>query len=198
MLTIQYLYYNQPQAITFFETQGFQNYPVNFLFIDDGSREPLKLNWPNATVLRIEQDIPWNMPAANNLGFNHLFSQDPEAVVLRMDIDHYFKEESIHNLKLDAAAIGPKEIIQYKRLNTTPHPNIYMARVEDLLKAGGYNLDFCGNYGYDDKELNYRLRKRFFSFSLSPVICHVNHSLRSHGLDRDKTINYEKYQKAIQ
>lgn len=197
MFTILYLYYNQPQAITFFETMGYQHLPVKFLFVDDGSIQPLQLNWPNATVLRIQEDIPWNMPAANNLGLKHLYAQDPNTVVLRMDIDHYFHPVAIDHLNQDARHIAPKEIIQYRRFRTTPHPNIYMARVADILKAGGYNLQFCGNYGYDDKELNFRLRKRFFSFSLSNTVCHVNKNMRSQGLKRDKTINYQKYLLAI-
>lgn len=194
MLTILYLYYNQPQAIEFFETLGYPQAPVNFLFVDDGSATPLQLNWPNAQVLRIEEDIPWNQPSANNLAFNHLLQKyGLDATVLRMDIDHYFNLEDIPDLQHDANAMLPKEIIHYRRQHTTPHPNIYMARVIDLVKAGGYSEAFCGNYGYDDKEFMHRLKKRFFSFSQSTVVCNVNHSGRTHKLNRDKTINYNKY-----
>lgn len=193
MLTILYLYYNQPQAIEFFQSLGFQDYPVNFLFVDDGSQEPLKLNWPNTQVLRIEQDIPWNQPAANNLAFQHLLQQDENAVVLRMDIDHYFNISVLDTLRLEATSIEPREIIHYRRQHTTPHPNVYMARVQDLVKVGGYSEQFCGNYGYDDKELMHRLKKRFFSFTQSEVVCNVNHAGRTHKLNRDKTINHTKF-----
>lgn len=193
MLTILYLYYNQPQAIDFFQSLGYHEALVNFLFVDDASLEPLTLNWPNAQVLRIEQDIPWNQPAANNLAFQHLLQQDENAVVLRMDIDHYFNVHQLHTLKLEALDIQPKEIIHYRRQHTTPHPNVYMARVQDLVKAGGYNTQFCGNYGYDDKELMHRLKKRFFHFTQSNLCCNVNHSGRTHNLNRDQSINHAKF-----
>ena len=124
-LTILYLYYNQPEAIRFLESIGYED--VNFLFVDDGSKAALKLDW--AEVLRIDYDIPWNQPRANNKAFRHL----KKGVVLRMDIDHYFDKEDIIYLKFLSHIIQDRAIIHFKRVNKTSHPNIYMARGEDLI-----------------------------------------------------------------
>lgn len=196
MLTILYLYYNQPKAITFFQELSYHQLKQKFLFVDDASKQPLTLkNWQNADVFRIKTDIPWNQPAANNLGFWHLYNQNPEATVLRMDIDHYFTPEALQEIA--KIQLQSKQIYQFSRKNTTPHPNIYLARVHDLLSVGGYNEAFCGNYGYDDKELNHRLRKQKFQFIVSPIICNVNHSLKTPGLKRDTTVNHKKYLELI-
>lgn len=195
MLTIQYLYYNQPQAISFFESIGYHQLQQNILFVDDASAQPLQLKWQNAEVFRVKKDIPWNQPAANNLGFWHLYNQNPNATVLRMDIDHYFTPSNIE--KIAKIQVQPKQIYQFKRHNALPHPNIYLARVQDLLNAGAYNETFCGNYGYDDKELNHRLKKQKFQYLLSPIVCNVNHDLKTPNLQRDTTVNHIKYLKLI-
>ena len=70
---------------------------VQFVIIDDGSmREPIQLSsFANSfytyKIHRINRDVPWNMPEANNLAFeiaetNHL---------LRTDIDHFFPIETL-------------------------------------------------------------------------------------------------------
>lgn len=198
MLTILYLYYNQPQAITHLEKIGAPNHKVNYLFVDDASTPPLQLNWKNAKVIRINKNTPWNQPMANNFGFSYLYAANPESIVLRMDMDHYVTKNQIDELIEVSNSIKNRQIIKFKRTNNTSHPNIYMAFVKDLLKAGGYNLDFCGNYGYDDRELMHRLKKLKFLFQLNNLQISTNHKPGSHGLKRDTTINHQKYLKAIQ
>ena len=194
MLTIQYLYYNQPQAIAFFESIGYNKLCHKFLFVDDASAQPLHLEaWKNAEVFRIQKDTPWNQPAANNLAFWHIYNKNTDAVVLRMDIDHYFKPSDLE--KVAQIKLKPKEIIHFKREDRDVHPNIYLARVSDLLNAGGYNESFCGNYGYDDKEMMFRLRKKGFKFSVSELKTHVNNNFGTKNLSRDASINQKLYQK---
>lgn len=190
-LTILYLYYNQSKAIKFLEELGLPDYDVNFLFIDDGSKIPLKLNWKNVKVLRIEKDIPWNQPQANNLGFSKI-----KGVVLRMDIDHYFNKEDVSELKKLSNYLKKKELMHFHRITRkgkNPHKNLYMAHVEDLKKAGGYDEDFCGNYGYDDLELMFRLNKKGFIFKSSKIQMFINHKAATKGLERDVAINKIKY-----
>jgi len=184
-MTIIYLYYNQPEALKFLESQNYTD--TDFLFVDDGSAIPLKTNL--GRVLRIETDIKWNQPQANNKAFKML----KKGVILRMDIDHYFKKEDMPYLKLLSNSIKQKEIIHFSRGNKTPHPNIYMAWVEDLLKAGGYDEAFCGNYGYDDSEFMQRLKRKGFKFLKSNIEVHINHNGGTKGLDRDTTINKALY-----
>lgn len=181
-MTILYLYYNQPEAIQFLEAQEYEG--INFLFVDDGSKEPLKTDLGN--VIRIDKDIPWNMSQANNIGLKSLA---PDEIVVRMDIDHYFTLEELKQL----SDIKPKknEVIHFKRHPLKTPPNIFMARVGDLLDAGGYDEDFCGNYGYEDKELMYRLAKKGFVFSLSNINVKVN-KYSTKELSRNLSVNRKK------
>ena len=186
-----YLYYNQPDAIKFFESIGYKDCEFNFLFIDDGSKEPLKLDWKNAKVLRIEKDIAWNQPQANNIGLEWLFCQNEHENVLRMDIDHYFTLEQLENIRCYQVYL--KEMVTFQREDRHPHPNIYLTSVKHLLNAGGYNEEFCGNYGYDDIELTNRLKRKHFSFTELPIKVKINHKLKTHGLKRDTTVNHRKF-----
>ena len=187
-MTVMYLYYNQPDAIKFFEDLGYPDIGIDFLFVDDGSKEPLKLDW--ATVLRIDEDVPWNQPKANNIGFKYLYSLAENMTVLRMDIDHYFTVNDL--LDINTIKLFDKEIMTFKREGRHPHPNIYLANVRDMVK-NGYDEQFCGSYGYDDIELMDRLKKKHFSFTSSYIKCYINHNIKQHGLERDTTVNKQKY-----
>ena len=188
-----YLYYNQPKSIDFLRELGAENYQCNFLFVDDGSKVPLKLDWPNAKVLRIEEDIPWNMSTANNLGFRNLA---PESYVLRSDMDHFFTKEQVD--QLNSLELGTKEIMKFKRSNAKDYPpNIYLAKVKDLLDAGGYSEEFCGNYGYEDKEFLRRLTLSGMRCTGSPFEIYVHMGMHTVGLDRSTSVNLKKYKNLI-
>ena len=192
-MTLMYLYYNQQEAIKKMESLGYPNSGIDVVIIDDGSKTPLKCDW--ATVYRIDKDIPWNMPQANNLGFSKI-----KGTVLRMDMDHSFTLEDLN--RLSQIEVKEKQLIKFRRLYKGkiiyPGPNIYLARVDDIVNAGGYDERFCGNYGYEDGELMQRLNKKGFVTLMSEIICHVDDSLSTKGLERDTAINYNKYLKALE
>jgi len=181
-MTILYLYYNQPEAVKHLKSIGYDKLKTKILFVDDASKIPLRIYW--ADVIRILIDVPWNQPYANNVALKYL---DRDDIVLRMDIDHYFEPEDIERIKL--IKVQKNEITHFKRGNLPIHPNIFL----DLLDAGGYNENFCGNYGYDDRELMQRLKKNKWKFRTSSIEVKVNHKAGSHGLKRDTLINYNKY-----
>ena len=185
-MTVLYLYYNQPSAIAFFESLGYDKLDIDFLFIDDGSKIPLKVDW--ADVIRIDKDVAWNQPVCNNIGFEAIHGD-----CLRMDIDHYFLAEDLK--KINNIKVGVNEIVTFKRESLHPHPNIFMCRPQDVLNAGGYNESFAGNYGYDDVELMKRLKREGFTFTECPIEVKVNRGLERHGLKRDFSVNKAKYEK---
>ncbi len=197
--TFMYLYYNNKEAIANLEKIGCQDYPINFLFVDDGSKEPLKLDWKNAKIIRIEEDIPWGMPRANNIGFRELAGE----TVMRLDIDHYFLKEDIDQLLEISNQIKPDKIFKFMRTihkgnettKSAPPPNIYMAQVNTIVKSGGYNERFCGNYGHEDSELMYRLAKKKITTTIfeNPKV-HVAASLGTKGLNRDTSINKKLFE----
>lgn len=191
-MKVLYLYYNQHQAIKRFEALGYDKLDIDIIFVDDGSKIPLKCDW--AKVYRIDKDVPWNMPKANNLGFSKLKGE----TVLRMDIDHYFTPADLK--RVSQIEVGEKEIIKFRRIykgkRISEGKNIYLARVNDIVKVGGYNEVFCGNYGYEDGELMHRLRLNGFKFIMSNITCIVDEN-HTKGLNRNTEINYIKYRKLI-
>ena len=188
-----YLYYNQPEAIKKLESLGYPDSGIDVVIIDDGSKTPLKCDW--ATVYRIDKDIPWNQPQANNLGFSQI-----KGTVLRMDMDHTFTVEGLKAIA--KLKVNKKEIIRFERLYNgmlkSPHPNIYLANVQDIIDAGGYDESFSGNYGYDDMELMNRLNKKGFVTLVNTIKCTAHGSLSTEGLERNTSVNYYKYLKALE
>jgi predicted glycosyltransferase involved in capsule biosynthesis len=188
-MKIMYLFYNQHDAVKRLERLGYDKMDIDVIFIDDGSKIPLKCDW--ATVYRIDKDIPWNMPQANNLGFSKI----PNEIVLRLDIDHYFSIDDLK--KLDKIKVKENEIIKFERLYKNriikANKNIYLGRVNDIVKIGGYNEIFCGNYGCEDTELMLRMSKNKFKFTTSDIICMVDEDSSTKGLNRSTDINHRKY-----
>ena len=201
--TILYLYYNNPDAFSHLENMGLNQHKIKKVFVDDGSNPKLvpSSSWINTDVLRIDEDIPWNNPKANNVGFDHI----AKGRVIRLDIDHWFELSDLD--KLMAIDIPPKTIIKFKRIahyQDRPNAiigsgkNIYIANLEEIIALGGYNEDFCGNYGYEDGELFHRIRKNDFRIIIHQDIhCHTNVHHHTKKLNRDTSINIAKFAKWI-
>jgi hypothetical protein len=201
MTTILYLYYNNPSAFEHLETTGLNTHKIKKLFVDDGSTPKLIINptWTNTEVIRIEEDIPWNQPHANNLGFRHI----NVGKVIRLDIDHWFNTGDLDKLML--IDLPPKAVIKFNRIahykdkqpaKINSGKNIYMANTEDMLMIGGYNEAFCGNYGYEDGALFYEMEQRGFRIVTHPTVyVHTNVHHHTTGLNRDTAINKEKFER---
>jgi predicted glycosyltransferase involved in capsule biosynthesis len=107
--------------------------------------------------------------------------------------------------KLSKVVLRPKEILKFNRVvyskvnyKTKPPPNIYLARVSDLINVGGYNESFCGNYGYEDKELMHRLKMNGFKETISKdVTVKTKADLHTKNLNRDLTVNKKRYLEII-
>jgi hypothetical protein len=113
-----------------------------------------------------------------------------------MDIDHFFAREEIGLLSELAGKIEEREVYLFLRRNVGSEkplhsaPNLYMARKQTLLGAGGYDERFCGHYGYEDVELRKRLRKSGTRFvTLEAPVCYRKGSLMTQGLDRSTEHN---------
>lgn len=149
--TIIIPYYNNEPAlehqVPYFKMYG--KYGINVILVDDCSTIPVKLGLPNVTVVRILQDIPWNNPAARNLGM--LLTNTSTNIFT--DIDHWFNEEAIINIST-LNEINFSEIYLFERTENgkrvRSHKNSFIIRKETFNRIGGYDLDMCGNYGYDD------------------------------------------------
>ena len=201
-LTIYFPYYNQPEALIN-QLKTMANYNENirkklFLFIvDDGSQEKPALDVIeqkyrdklNITLYRIDVDIPWNMPEANNLAFSKVETK----FVIRTDIDHFFDEQNI--LKLLSGHPQDGTAYKFNRIGIDGFrlgvpPNLYLISKKDYWKTKGYNEFFSGSYG-DDLDFLPRLQ-RCCHVETIPIIIIRDETFMTHGLSRDLSNTKQK------
>lgn len=136
MFTVLYTYFGQKERIPGIIKQG-----LNTVIVDDCSHEPLG-PIEGIKIVRIIDDIKWNQPGARNLGF-HVSN----GWIVCADIDHLVLKENIEQLEKTNLKRGT---IYYLGREDTNSVNIYVIHKDDFDSIGGYDEDFCGNYGYDD------------------------------------------------
>lgn len=179
-VTIYFPYYNSKDLLIF----NLNHYSkmnsellkkIKLFIVDDGSKKfPAKdvllmkeelCSKLNITLYRIDIDIPWNTPEANNLAFSKIDTK----YVIRSDIDHIYSEKLIHDIL--EKNIPDNRVLFFKRRRlidtqynikkkVKPGNNIYIISVKDYWKTGGYNEYFSGDYG-DDLDFIPRLKKKF-------------------------------------
>lgn len=136
MFTILYTYFGQKERLKDIIEQK-----LNTIIIDDCSHEPLE-SINGIKIVRITDNIKWNQPGARNLGF-HLSN----GWIICADIDHLVTKENVEQLKKINLNKGS---IYYLGREDTNSINVYVIHKDDFEFVGGYDEDFCGNYGYDD------------------------------------------------
>jgi len=136
MITVLYTYFGQRERI-----QGILEQGLKTVIVDDCSKEPLG-PLDGVKVVRVTDDIKWNQPGARNLGF-HISN----GWILCADIDHLVTKENMEQLEKTELKRG---CVYYLGREDTNSVNIYVIHKDDFEKIGGYDEDFCGNYGYDD------------------------------------------------
>lgn len=178
-LTIAYLYYCSQQALSVHAT-GWSAWPeyertrLFFLIIDDGS--PNNMNATTAlppdvrsqlriAIVRIEQDLLWNVGGARNL----IFATAPTELVLLMDLDLVVPLPLAMQLlqlvrlmdRLEKEH-GPKILYEFPRyslqrnMSNWVHPAVMLLRKETYWLAGGCDEDFVGAYGNTDPHFKWR------------------------------------------
>lgn len=135
-MTVLYTYFGQKERIPQIIEQELKT-----MIVDDCSEIPLE-PIEGVTVLRILDNIMWNQPGARNLGFQEL-----SGWVICADIDHLVTKEVYDELSKFDKKRG--NVYYLGREDSNSH-NIYLIHKEDFEMVGGYDEDFCGNYGYDD------------------------------------------------
>lgn len=194
-LSIVYPFYNNHAAMDDLKPRLCKT-PCDIVIVDDASKVPLTVECPNVRVIRIEVDVPWNQPAASNLGIKSL---SPDDIVLRLDIDHWVEPEEFESFRKAADRIPKRTLLQFRRRQCDekimkPNMNMLMMRVSDFMQIGGYDEDFCGSYGYDDREFVERARHKGFSVSVyqDAMLC-LDANSGTKSLSRDTSINKQKY-----
>jgi hypothetical protein len=139
---------------------------VKFILVDDGSMQRacrvehlVDDDNIDISVYRITKDIYCNIPGAVNLGAKVCETE----WMFKHDIDHLLSEESIE--KMIELMPNKGKVYKFYRHNGTdisnPNkiaPGQFMIRVDDFWKVGGWDEDFCGNYGQNDPAFFWRAK----------------------------------------
>jgi hypothetical protein len=141
---------------------------VVFLVIDDGSPAPddaasLLLTCQAAVrtvVVRVTEDIAWNIGGARNL----IFTVAPTELVFSVDADQLLPQNLVewaltrkYRATLDNCHIvrGFPRILQSGR-KFRVHPGVMLASKTSYWRVGGCDEDFVGHYGHTDVHFNFR------------------------------------------
>jgi predicted glycosyltransferase involved in capsule biosynthesis len=175
--------------------------PCSITIVDDGSEFPLDVGGlTKLNLIRLEKQRIWNQAQANNVAISNADAK----IILRMDIDHYISVEDFEKFLSLAQNFPDKTIYQFHRFRFDTQKfintgcNIIMLKKQDFIDIGKYNEAFCGNYGYEDLEFQYRAKKMGFKLELYPLTVYVNAKNKTPNMTRDTTINKELYRKLTQ
>jgi hypothetical protein len=176
-ITVVMLYYADPSTLDR-QLKNFASYPehlqeqFNLIIVDDGSPPGLQarecLTSPSnytfqIRLVRVLEDIPWNMPGTQNLGF---FLARTDKVLL-LDLDTEMSPENFEKLKTAPLSNDQHPHIAHRLFitaqNSTPklHPKILFMRKDTYFSVGGFDEDFSGHYGHTDYSF-------WFRFKLNP------------------------------
>ena len=136
---------------------------VQFVVVDDGSEKSahdyVDSANINLVIYKIKEDIYCNIPGAVNLGAKVCGT----VWMFKHDIDHLLSEESVEKM-LELTSNKNKAYKFYRHNGTeisNPNkiaPGQFMIRVKDFWKIGGWDEDFCGNYGQNDPAFFWRAK----------------------------------------
>ena len=131
-----------------------EKYPIELVFINDHS-DNFWLNKPYIYPMHGTK-VNWNQAASRNYAAT-LAKGDK---FLFTDIDHILDGDlnaldkmSLHQKYFKFCRIS---LIDSSGKDIRPHTNTFLILAKDFVQ---YDEDFCGNYGYEDTEFFFRLRK---------------------------------------
>lgn len=194
MLSVIIPCYNPDPELLRWHTEAWLSYPdgIEVICVDDCSSMPIRAVLPikPTIIARILVDIPWNQPGARNLGA-HLARGE---WLLFCDIDHRFEPETIAELlekpKQETMTyyFARKQIVPNEEpRNTGPHFGTVLISADRFAKLGGWDEDFSGHYGYDDRFFYARSKGSLEHLSL----CVYTRSDHVADRDRDPARNRE-------
>jgi len=159
---------------------------IQLIFVDDCSVVPLEIEYRNSNLslscYRIDTDIEWNVGGAKNLGAHVSHCEK----LLFMDADHSIAEEKIKYL-IDYN-IKDNEHIIFMR-GKVGSPGIFCTSRKRFSDLGGFDEQFSGFYGSEDK--NYTLRHSCGGGFFTEIdgLINVRKEYHHHSLSRDVTRN---------
>ena len=164
---------------------------LDFLVIDDHSDTPLQIDKGplNLRLVRVDDDIDWNMPGCRNLAATLAATE----WLLYFDVDNVASQASIAKLVGALVTLDPLRLHVFRRteggVDVEPHINSFLITRQGFWRAGGYDEDFSGHYGFEDVLFRMMWRKHVGTEVLLTDIAFEQIAFRTTGLDRDTTRN---------
>lgn len=176
---------------------------LELVLVDDCSSDKLDISKfkstnLNISIYQIKTNIKWNQGGAHNLGNTKAKGE----WIFNLDIDHILTEEMLQILvNMDKE----KDMVYYfnrylkdEKYKLKSAPNIYLMRKKVFTNLSGYDEDFCGHYGKEDKLFQYIIKQKYDFQILSHLKIEVTGNGGTRGLDRDTDINTNLVHKKIQ
>ena len=164
---------------------------LDFLVIDDHSDTPLQIDKGplNLRLVRVDDDIDWNMPGCRNLAATLAATE----WLLYFDVDNVASEAAIAKIVAALPRLDLQRLHVFRRtesgIDVEPHINSFLITRQGFWRAGGYDEDFSGHYGFEDVLFRMMWRKHVGSEVLLTDIAFEQIAFRTSGLDRDTTRN---------
>ncbi len=164
---------------------------LQFLVIDDHSDMPLQVarDGLDLRLVRVDDDIDWNMPGCRNLAAT--LCETPW--MLFFDVDNVASEASLQKIVDNLPRLDPGRLHVFRRVeggvDVEPHINSFLITRQGFWRAGGYDEDFSGHYGFEDVAFRMMWRKHVGGEVLLTDIAFEQINFRTSGLDRDQTRN---------
>jgi hypothetical protein len=149
---------------------------------------------PNLRLFRVIENLAWNMPGARNICALEARSKQ----ILFMDVDHLIEECQLQQLMSDSAALQRGQRLTAQRIlasgpdagdGVKPNINCFLIHRSDFFRAGGYEEDFAGSYGQEDKYFKYCCKWNEVKDEPSNFALAVGRGGSTKLLDRDKRRN---------
>lgn len=160
---------------------------LEFLIVDDHSCPPIMVDRQglNLRLLRVDDDIDWNMPGCRNLAAIQAHSD----WLLFFDVDNITSEHNIRRMVEAAPGLDRSRLHVFARLHdgvsVEPHINSFLISRWGYFRAGGYDEDFAGHYGFEDVLFRSLWRKHVGKEVLLPDMVFEQMAWRTNDLDRD-------------
>ncbi|MES2717799.1 MAG: hypothetical protein V4795_18675 [Pseudomonadota bacterium] len=160
---------------------------LKFLVIDDHSDVPLQVDKGalDLRLVRVDDDIDWNMPGCRNLAATLAQTE----WMLFFDVDNVASEASLLKIVDNLPRLDANRLHVFRRtengVDVEPHINSFLITRQGFFKAGGYDEDFSGHYGYEDVAFRMMWRKHVGTEVLLTDIAFEQIAFRTSGLDRD-------------
>lgn len=164
---------------------------LDFLVIDDHSDPPLRIDKGplNLRLVRVNDDIDWNMPGCRNLAATLAGTE----WMLFFDVDNVASQAAIAKIVGALPTLDPLRLHVFRRteggVDVEPHINSFLITRQGFWRAGGYDEDFSGHYGFEDVVFRMMWRKHVGTEVLLTDIAFEQIAFRTSGLDRDTTRN---------